>query len=181
MEKYIALLRGINVSGSKSIAMNDLKLSMAELNFIHVESYIQSGNLLFEYAPANPYDLAELITLKIQKTFGFQVPVIVKTAQEWLFVLAHNSMIPLRNEAIDKLHVTFFSAEPTQAMQGKLNGIDSGSDEFILAGNMAYLYCPNGYGRTKLNNSFFEQKLNVSATTRNWKTIVRLAEMLGAR
>lgn len=61
-----------------------------------------------------------------------------------------------------------------------LKGINSGSDEFILAGNVAYLFCPNGYGRTKLNNSFFEHKLNVSATTRNWKTVVRLAEMLEA-
>ena len=152
---------------------------MAELNFIHVETYIQSGNLLFEYAPSNPQDLAALINIKIQKTFGFHVPVIVKTAQEWRVVLDHNPMIPLRNEAIDKLHVTFFSTEPTAALQGRLKGIDSGSDEFILAGNMAYLYCPNGYGRTKLNNNFFEQKLNVSATTRNWKTVVELAKMLG--
>lgn len=112
MEKYSALLRGINVSGSKSIAMNDLKLSMAALNFIHVETYIQSGNLLFEYTPANPNDLAALITVKIQKTFGFHVPVIVKTAQEWQVVVDHNPFIQIRHEAIDKLHVTFFQRNP---------------------------------------------------------------------
>ena len=177
MEKYIAILRGINVSGSKMIKMDNLKLSMIELNFKNIETYIQSGNLIFEYAKTNQHYLATLITNKIQKTFEFHVPVIIKSAKELNAIKDHNPFINNRNEAIDKLHVTFFSEEPAKELLGKLTGIESNSDEFILAGNVVYLCCMNGYGRTKLTNNLFENKLKISATTRNWKTVIKLAEM----
>lgn len=181
MEKYIAILRGINVSGSKMIKMEKLKLSMIELKFRNIETYIQSGNILFEYTKTNQQELADLITHKIEEAFGFHVPVIVKNAKELNTVIANNPFISNRNEAIDKLHVTFFSGEPDKALQDKLAKNVTDSDEFIIAGNMVYLFCPNGYGRTKFNNNYFEGKLKISATTRNWKTVIKLAEMINAK
>lgn len=181
MEKYIAILRGINVSGSKMIKMDDLKLSINELKFRNIESYIQSGNLIFEYAKTNQQDLANKIMHKIQEAFGFHVPVIVKSTEEMNTVIANNPFINNQNKAIEKLYVTFFSTEPAKALQDKLAEFESNSDEFIIAGNLAYLFCPNGYGRTKLTNNYFEGKLKISATTRNWKTVIKLAEMANAR
>lgn len=181
MEKYIAILRGINVSGSKMIKMDNLKLSINELKFRNIESYIQSGNLIFEYAKTNQQDLANKIMYKIQEAFGFHVPVIVKSTEELNTVIANNPFINNRNEAIDKLHVTFFSEEPEKALQDKLADNATDSDEFIIDGNMVYLFCPNGYGRTKFNNNYFEAKLKISATTRNWKTVIKLAEMANGR
>jgi len=180
MEKYIAILRGINVSGSKMIKMDDLKLSMSELNFKNIETYIQSGNLVFKYTKTNQHDLAKKIKYKIQKDFGFQVPVIVKNSQELNFLIAHNSFINERNEPVDKLHVTFLAEEPPVGWREKLAGIDANSDEFIILKDVIYIFCLNGYGRTKLNNNYFEAKLKISATTRNWKTVIKLAEMINA-
>lgn len=181
MEKYIAILRGINVSGSKMIKMDDLKLSMKELNFQNIETYIQSGNLVFENAKMEQQKLALLITDIIRKNFGFNVPVIVKSADELIAVSNHNPFTIKRNESIDKLHVTFFQEEPEKELKDKLVGIKSDDDEFILIGNVVYLFCPNGYGRTKLTNNFFEEKLKISATTRNWKTVIKLAEMADSK
>jgi uncharacterized protein (DUF1697 family) len=181
MVTYIAILRGINVGGSKMIKMDNLKLSLGELNFKNIETYIQSGNLLFKYTKKNQQDLADLITHKIREAFGLQVPVIVKSTEELNMVMGNNPFITSHNVDIDKLHVTFFSEEPEKALQDKLREIESHPDEFILSGNVAYLFCPNGYGRTKLTNTFFEHKLHISATTRNWKTVIKLTEMGNAK
>ena len=181
MEKYIAILRGINVSGSKMIKMDSLKLSMMELNFKKIETYIQSGNLIFEYAKTNQHNLADLIKHKIQESFGFQIPVIVKNAEEMNVVITNNPFVNIHKEAIDKLHVTFLSAEPVNALKYTLTGIKSDSDEFYIDRNVVYLFCPNGYGRTKLTNNYFETKLKIAATTRNWKTVIKVTGIVNAK
>ena len=60
-----------------------------------------------------------------------------------------------------------------------MNPTNAGADEFAAAEREIFLFCPNGYGRTKLNNTFFEKKLAVPATTRNWKTVLSLIRMCG--
>jgi uncharacterized protein (DUF1697 family) len=180
MTKYIAILRGINVSGSKMIKMDNLKSSMSELKFNTIETYIQSGNIVFEYQETNEDLLANIITDKIQSDFGFDVPVIVMGAGDLNAVIENNPFVKNRNEAIDKLYVTFLSEDPDSILLKGLAVIDISMDEFFISGNVIYLFCPNGYGRTKLNNNFFENKLEISATTRNWKTVIALAGMINS-
>ena len=84
------------------------------------------------------------------------------------------------NAGIDdsKLHVTYLSEIPENDLVKKLCDLDFGSDELIIEDRVVYLHCPNGYGKSKLTNNFFESKLKVKATTRNWKTVNKLVEIV---
>lgn len=76
-----------------------------------------------------------------------------------------------------KLHVTFLAEAPDRARAAALVAPAGQPDQLSLVGTDVYLHCPDGYGRTKLNNAFLEQKLSVAASTRNWKTVGTLAEL----
>jgi len=171
MEKYIAILRGINVSGQKKIKMDKLRLLMEELKLKNVQTYIQSGNLIFEYNKVIDVELPKKIGEKIYQNYGFQVPVITRTLSEWKNVFDNNPFLKDRGEDISRLHVTFLADKPKDEYLNSVNKFNSSPDEFIISGKEIYLFCPNGYGRTKLSNTFFENKLKVLATTRNVKTV----------
>ncbi|MEP6595920.1 MAG: DUF1697 domain-containing protein, partial [Ginsengibacter sp.] len=121
--------------------------------------------------------LEKKISKKILEEFDFEVPVMVKSLDEINTVLKNNPFVHKRKEDDTKLHVTFLSHEPTTDNIDKINKAQYLPDEFILTGNTIYLFCPNGYGNTKLNNNYFENKLKAIATTRNWKTINELANI----
>jgi len=177
METYISILRGINVSGQKKIKMLDLKCLYENLGFQDVQTYIQSGNVIFKSPKIGKAILKNEIETKISKQYGFSVPVQVLELQELIEVFASNPFVNKRNEDISKLHVTFLEEVPEAELRSEIMNIQSASDEFIINGKVVYVFCPNGYGRTKLNNTFFEKKLKTSATTRNWKTISKLVEL----
>lgn len=180
MEKYIAILRGINVSGQKKIKMDDLRSLMEELKLKNVQTYIQSGNLVFEHSKVGEVELAKKIGEMLFQHYGFQVPVITRTLSEWKYVFDNNPFLNNRDEDISKLHVTFLSDNPQQEYLNKIKEYAYPPDEFIIAGKQVYLFCPDGYGITKLSNTFFENKLKVTATTRNFKTVSKLVEMASA-
>ena len=179
MKRYIAILRGINVTGQKMIKMADLKKMFQGLPFENVRTYIQSGNIVFDTKPNEDQKLGNLIQEAILKTFAFIVPVIVLEEKKLLHVQQHNPFLTGRSEDVTKLHVTFLDSIPDQALVEKLK--DAAvflPDEWIIKENVIYLFCPNGYGKTKLNNNYFENKLKVTATTRNWKTVNELVTMV---
>jgi uncharacterized protein (DUF1697 family) len=180
MQIYIAILRGINVSGKNMIKMSELQNLFESLGFIKVKTYIQSGNVIFEAEAKKPNEIEKLVKEKISERFGLKVPVLVKAKSEVEEVLQNNPFLQTDVD-VSKLHVTFLSAEPQQVNIEKINKDQYLPDEFVLRCIAIYLYCPNGYGNTKLNNNFFESKLKVMATTRNWKTLnelVRIANSL---
>jgi uncharacterized protein (DUF1697 family) len=176
MQTYISILRGINVSGHKMIKMESLRKIYEDLKFKNVKTYIQSGNVIFQDKPAKPELLKEKIAKQILKETGFEVPVMVKDINEISSVLKSNPFLK-RKEDPAKLHVTFLSAEPGKEALNKIAEGKYGKDEFILSGRTVFLFCPDGYGNTKLSNNFFENKLKLIATTRNWKTINELHRM----
>ncbi len=176
MTTYIAMLRGINVSGKNIIKMTDCRKSMQDLGLDDVTTYIQSGNIIFK-TPAIPITkLTKLIQQKIKDDFGISASVTVKTLANLKKTIDNNPFLKLNNHAPSTLHVTFLSESPTKINIEKLSKIQS-QDEAWVRDDEIYLYCPNGYGRTKLTNNYFERTLLVSATTRNWKTISRLYEL----
>ena len=175
METYIALLRGINVSGQKKIKMTDFKNHLQELNFGDVQTYIQSGNAVFKNKKTTLKVLETRITQKISEEYGFQVSVIVKSREELTDILENNPF--LKDKDTSRLYVTFLSEEPSSVNLEKLKGIDHSPEEYVLKETTIYLYSPHGYGRAKTNNNFFENKLKVAATIRNWKTVNKLVEM----
>jgi len=179
MKKYIALLRGINVSGQKLIKMTELKGHLEELNFKNVLTYIQSGNIIFEIEKTDTTILAIKIVEKIKEKYGWELPVIVKSETEWDFLFNNNPFITQKNLDIERLYVTFLGNQPSQILLNDFFKIDYSPEAFIINGNELYVFCPIGYGSTKFNNNYIEAKLKVKATTRNWKTIIKLQTLLG--
>ena len=180
MPTYICILRGINVSGQKIIKMDALRKSFEEMKFKNVRTYIQSGNVLFESKEISNTSLEKQIQKKLLQDYGFHVPVLVKETKNLKSAVKNNSFIDRKNIDIDRLYVTFLAEKPSQTNIDKITPEQYAPDEFILSGNIVYLYCPGGYGNTKLSNNFFENKLKVVATTRNWKTVnelIRLSEL----
>jgi uncharacterized protein (DUF1697 family) len=159
------------------IKMEELKQAISSLNFNNVRTYIQSGNIVFETKSTDPAYLEKELRDKILERFGFHVPVVIRSKEELEAISENNPFLINRNEPVDKLHVTFFPEEPNPVQLNKIEKNSFLPDEFIVSGREVYLYCPDGYGRTKLTNLFFENKLKLTATTRNWKTIGTLMQM----
>ncbi|MDA4114026.1 MAG: DUF1697 domain-containing protein [Thaumarchaeota archaeon] len=174
MNTYISMLRGINVGGQKKVRMGELKGLYESLGFGKVRTYIQSGNVLFEYRDTDRSSLVRKIERGIDDRFGFEVPVVIRTKDELQRVIANS---PFAGKDDTKVHVTFLSAEPTGLTAEEISGAKDEAEEFSISGNEIYLFCPNGYGVTKLSNAFLERKLKVSATTRNWRTVKTLLSM----
>jgi len=174
MKTCTSMLRGINVSGQKTIPMAELKKLYESLGFKNVQTYIQSGNVIFTCPEKNVSLLKDKIEKKIQRAFGFEVLVFIRTPEDFKRVIDNT---PFANKDIDRQYVTFLSEAPMQLPPDEINKAKDATEEFLISSKEIYLYCPNGYGRTKLSNGFFEKKLKVSATTRNWKTVLRLVEM----
>jgi len=176
MTKFIALLRGINVNGQKKIKMPDLKLLFEEMGFQDVETYIQSGNVIFSSKEKSSEKLELKISSAIKRKFGFEVQVMVLTPEEIEYVLKNNPFIKKKKDS-EKLYVTFLAKSPSDENINKLYATDYSPEEYINDGSYIYLFVPNGYGKAKLNNNLFENKLKVFGTTRNLKTIKALFEL----
>lgn len=171
MSTYIAILRGINVSGQKLIKMAELKKLIEQLGYSSVQTYIQSGNIVFN---SNEKKLAEQISAAILKHFGFDVPVLVLSTEDWRKAKDQQPFLDKEEKA---LHLTFLAEAPSAENLSALKDMAYPPDEYHIIDKVIYLHCPNGYGNTKLSNTFFERKLKVSATTRNWATVNKLLDM----
>ena len=176
MNRYIAILRGVNVSGAKPMKMEELRKTIQKLGFTGVSTYIQSGNVVFTAGETATSQLAAQLAEAIKTGFGFEVPVMVLSAAELKTIISNN---PLNNATNDTafLHITFLADPPAAFSLSEIEARKQGEEAIVVAENAVYLYCPNGYGNTKLSNTFLESKLKVAATTRNWKTACELLRM----
>ncbi len=171
------MLRGINVGGKKIVRMEKLRISFEALEFGRVRTYVQSGNVVFEAERASPDDLSKTIAEKISKDFGFPIPVVVRTSDEMGKIVGGNPFLNERGLDLSKLHVTFLTALPAKNAKERIDALNAGPDQFRIKGREIYLYCPDGYGRTRLSNNAIEKALSIGATTRNWKTVSTLARI----
>src|SRR5512140_1984563 len=172
MTSFISLLRGINVSGHNMIKMAELKALYESLGFRNVTTYIQSGNVIFQSENGGSASVEATIERAIEKQFGFPVVVVVRKPAELAKVIKANPF--LGSDSIDesRLYITFLKTKPTPALAKALQPAAARStDQYEILGCEVYLYCPNGYGKTLLSNTFFEKQLKGLATTRNWKTV----------
>jgi uncharacterized protein (DUF1697 family) len=176
--KYISILRGINVSGQKKINMTDLKSLYELLGFQNVVTYIQSGNVIFDAAVTNKTDLKARIEKTIEEKYEFHVPVEIRTNHEMSNIIKNCPFgsVDLVEDGT-KILVTFLSSKPSEAMVSDIQKYVVAPEKLVIRGKEVYLYCPNGYGKSKLSNTFLEHKLGVEATTRNWKSLHKLNEL----
>lgn len=179
MTTFFALLRGINVSGKNRIRMPELKNTFESLKLSRVETYIQSGNVIFDCEGIDPKNLTRLIELRIVESLGSSVQVLLRDADNLQRIVENNPFRPEVKFSPEKLHITFLSEE-ARSQESTVSGKQN-DDEFQRKDCEVYLYCPNGYGRTKFTNAYFEKAMGVPATTRNWKTVNTLIEIANKR
>ena len=153
--------------------MKALKALLEGLELSDVTTYVQSGNVVFK---ADTAVAAAGLEAAIEKEFGFAVTVVVRTKREMGAVVKRN---PFLKEGADpsKLHVTFLVDKPAQHGLKDVEADKFAPDELRLLGREVYLHTPNGYGRSKLSNDFFEKRTGVRATTRNWNTVTKLVAL----
>ncbi|HRN42319.1 MAG TPA: DUF1697 domain-containing protein [Vicingus sp.] len=177
IKTYIALLRGINVSGHKLIKMSDLKILFENCGFNDVTTYIQSGNVVFSSAITNKKEIKSIIEKAIQSTFSFDVSTLILESQELETIKNYNIFLNKHPLALKSIYFTFFDEKPNQELVNELNQLHQETEFFSIAENVIHCYYPNGYGNSKWNNVFFEKKLKVNCTTRNYNTVNKLIEV----
>ena len=176
MATYVALLRGINLGSRNRVSMPDLRELFLALGSEDVETYVQSGNVVLESSTRSPAKLTAAVEERIAGGLGLEVTVILRTKKQLAKLVSGNPFSKGEKEPT-KLHITFLAAKPAAARVRDLDPKYGEPDEFRVVGQDVYLHTPGGYGRSKLSNAYFERRLGVPATTRNWKTVTKLAEL----
>lgn len=177
MEKYIALLRGINVSGKNLIRMTELQQQLAGSGLTEVRTYIQSGNIVFGAEDQSCAKLAARIATAIETHFGLKVPVVVVKQEELRLMHLQNPFAGRSDIPANRLYFTLLADRPEAAKAASLAEGNYLPEEYVLQERVVYLCLPDGYGNTRLDNNFLERKLGVQATTRNLATIEKLLGM----
>ena len=178
MSAHLALLRGINVGGAKRLPMAKLVKMFEAAGADGVETYIQSGNVVFEAKAAEAKSIAAAVEKAIVAQCGFSAPLVLRNATEWRRILADN---PYLAEGEQHLHLVVWNKAVAPDRLGKLDPARSPPDDFRAGPGCLYLRLPNGVARSKLTNAWLNSSLGATTTMRNWATARKLGEMLAAR
>ena len=181
MIKYVALLRGINVGGHNKIKMADLREALIPLGLQNIRTYIQSGNILFESSESEEI-LHKQIQETIQTVFGITSTVMMRSAEELQHIVnncpfSQQDIADASATAIgESLHVAFLSAAPTEENGDKLLSYANDKERCVIIGREVYLLFSDSIRNAKLSQQL--PKLEVPATVRNWKTMMKFATMI---
>jgi uncharacterized protein (DUF1697 family) len=178
MTRQIALLRGVNVGGNNMVAMAVLRELLRGLGYEDVRTHLQSGNAVFTVATA-PEQAAREIEDQLVGRLGLRVPVLVRTRDELAEVVAANPLGEATSEPA-RLLVNFLSHEPDPELLGELDPADFEPETFGAGAREIYVWCPDGVRATRLGYAFWEKRLKLTATARNWNTVTRLLALADA-
>jgi uncharacterized protein (DUF1697 family) len=176
--KFIALLRGINVSGSNKILMEELRSLCAGLGWVDVQSYIQSGNLIFK-ASAAPENLETALEEAIQRHFGLSIPVIVRPAADWPRIVEGNPFPEASQREPNRIMLALTKFPPKTGAATKLQERAQNGERVLQVGDALWVYYPGGSGRSKLSPALFDRLAGSPVTARNWRTVLKLNELAG--
>jgi len=180
MPIYVALLRGVNLGPHKRMKMERLRASFEALGFEQVQTYIQSGNVIFKTAKASPQTIARKIEDKIPADFGFPASVVIRTQQEMEKTISDSPFAKRKGIDLARLHVIFLPAPPEPVALKELANLTTAPDECSCTGREIYLHLPNGMSKSSLVNNPIERRHLKGATTRNWQTVNKIFEMCQA-
>ena len=177
MKTFIAFFKGINVGGNKSVKMDELKKLFDSMGLKDARTFIQSGNVIFKSDKKDEKKIAQKIEKEFEKKFGFSSSVIIRSDKD-LAKIAGSCPIPNYEQKEFKwVMVNFLSEAPAAAEQKDLLENYKGPEEIYFKGKEMFIYYSEGSGRSKLNGTFIEKKLKITATSRNWNTVLKLLEL----
>jgi uncharacterized protein (DUF1697 family) len=178
MHTHLALLRGINVSGQKLIKMENFRKLMETAGFENVKTYIQSGNIIFESPESNKVKISDKIKKLILDHYGFDVGILMLNHSDLAKAISNNPFLKEKDIDLKQVYVTFLSEIPNKENIEKFKVANIEKDIAVISGDVMYLKYFIGAGTTKLTNALIENRLKVTATTRNWNTTLKLMELL---
>ncbi|WP_111682257.1 DUF1697 domain-containing protein [Winogradskyella tangerina] len=174
MITYIVLLRGINVGGHKKVPMAELREVLTKSGFKAVKTYIQSGNVIFKSEIENQSEIETIMKTSILEHFGFDVSVLVRTREQLLKIFDD---CPFSENIKMNSYFAILSKIPDDKLVKEASEKTYENEDYHILNDCLYLYCSQGYGKAKFNLNYFEMKLDVSATSRNYKTMIKLLAM----
>lgn len=177
MNVMVCLLRGVNLAGHHKVPMEVLRGLCESLKHCDVQTYVQSGNVVFRTKDRDPELVARRLEGAIEKKFGFRSDVIVRAPSELRDVVTRNPFAKRRGIEPGKLVVTFLPKDPGPEMRAAVQAIKADPEEMQLSGRELYVYYPDGMGRSKLAG-MVDKALQKSGTARNWNTVMRLVGMV---
>ena len=176
--RYVALLRGINVGGKHRLPMAALIDCFTACGCSDVSTYIQSGNVILRAPASRIATLDRTVGDRIEASFGFRVPVVLRSAAAMQRTLASNPFLA-RGVAEDTLHVAFLRDTPAATRLASLDAERFAPAELAVADDCIYLRLPHGVGKSKLTNAWLDATLATVSTIRNWRTVATLCELAG--
>ena len=174
--RHVALLRGINVGGTRSLPMKELAELCTAAGCTEVQTYIQSGNVVFAAPKPLLAKFPAVLAAAILKKFKIEVPVVVRSANDLARVVRANPFLPKGIEH-DWLHVAFLAEAPTPEQVASLDPARSPGDAWVVVERDMYLHLPRGAGQSKLTNQYLDSRLKTVSTVRNWRTVLKLLEL----
>ncbi|HEX7781001.1 MAG TPA: DUF1697 domain-containing protein [Vicinamibacterales bacterium] len=176
MKTYIALFRGVNVGGSNMLPMASLKTLIETCGCADVQTYIQSGNVVFRSSAPDATKLAGRLGAAVLKGHGFEPRVLVLTREE-LERAANGNPFPQAAANPKSVHLFFLAEKPKKPDFEALEATKTRTERFALKDRVFYLHTPDGFGTSKLA-ARAEKLLGVAATARNWRTVTVLLGMV---
>jgi uncharacterized protein (DUF1697 family) len=180
MPVVISLLRAINVGGYAVIKMPDLRALYESLKFKDVQTYIQSGNVIFRTDEKDMSKLAKRIQAAIGKKFSVTPGVILRTTREMREIVADNPFAKRRDVEANKLHISFLDTKLSPGACGQLRALPLATEELVPRGSELFIYCSNGMGKAKIPWARVNKICAAQGTARNWNTVTKLLEMAEA-
>ena len=175
--RYVALLRGINVGGRGKVPMAELREACAGLGWGDVATYIQSGNVVFDSAKQAKALEAELEAL-LSERFGVDTAAIVRSAGQWPAYVKDNPFPEVAEAEPNRLMLCLSKAKPKPESAEALQARAKDGERVRLVGDALWVHYPGGSGTSKLSPSLFDRLVGSPVTARNWRTVLKLQEML---
>ncbi len=175
--KYVALLRGVNVGGKNKLPMKDLVEIFTAAGCTEVRNYIQSGNVIFKSTASLAARLPAIVATQIEKQFGFSTRIVIRTVEQLRHVADNN---PFLKQGADEtlLSVMFLAGVADAGAIAKLDPDRSPGDTYLVQKDAIFLCTPTGLAKTKLTNAYFDSRLQTFSTGRNWRTVLKLIELM---
>jgi uncharacterized protein (DUF1697 family) len=167
------------MAGHNLIKMTELAKLFIDLGFGDAKTYIQSGNVIFSYeGDKSSSSLSDELEKAVLNKFHLPISVMTRKKEDLIKLTASNPYLAKPDFDPSKMAVIFLNETPLSSQIQKVADVNFPPDKFIITGDEIFIYCPNGFGKTKLYTGFFERKMDVIGTARNWKTITTILNLI---